>query len=73
MIVSGNESSDGSAENSDGSELEALRKLSLPTNDISSVADVIEQATKQSKHRVSHCYYNYICICLKMETAFLFI
>lgn len=40
--------------------MDAFKKLSLPTNnDISSVADVIEEAKKQSKHKVSkkHCYY----------------
>lgn len=53
----GNESVDESEGNSNDSDLEALRKLSLPTNsDISSVADVIEQATKLSKHKVSYKY-----------------
>lgn len=55
-FFSGNESSSDIEENSDGgeSDLEALRKLSLPTNnEISTVADVIEQATRQSQHKVS--------------------
>lgn len=56
FYYSGNES-DESEGNSEESDLEALKKLSLPTNsDISSVADVIEQATKQSKHKVSQNY-----------------
>lgn len=52
--VLGNES-DESEDNSDDSDLDALKKLSLPTNnDITSVADVIEKAKKQSKHKVSN-------------------
>ncbi|XP_060523888.1 PHD finger protein 14 isoform X2 [Cylas formicarius] len=47
----GNENdSEENGEESDGSDLEALRGLSLPnTNGISSIADVIEQATIQSR------------------------
>lgn len=57
----GNESSNASECNSDESDLEALRKLSLPTNsDINSVADVIEQATRQSKNKVKFKHHVYL-------------